>query len=767
MTNRTTQPIADPRGLRASVIIPAYNAAATLGECLDAALEQTVSRPDYEVIVVDDGSQDRTASVAEERGVRVIKQKNQGPAVARNAGAAVARGDVLVFTDADCVPETTWLAEMLRPFADAAVRAVKGAYRTRQRNLWARLSQVEFEERYRKQARAESIDFVDSYAAAFRRDVFEAVRGFDPTFPGANNEDVDLSYRMARRGYRMVFNPAAVVYHRHPSSPMAYLRTKFWRGYWRVFVYKRYPSKMVADSYTPHNLKPQALLSLLFLASAVWASLGGPLWVVALVTALLLVAMGSFLRLAARALGPLVLIAPVFLFGRSVALGAGVIAGFLSRKRGDLLFPTGLLTADIVCCLLSIVAAYHLRSGPLARFLPPFHHGVRVYLAAAPAVLVVWVAVFGSQGLYRSRVGSGGVKELVSVFRAVVIGVLALMAASFLYKYDYSRPLVFLFGAIDLVLSGSARVAIRSVQRRMLARGCNVVRALVVGTGESARTLGSRMQRHPGLGYRLVGYVSTGTGQAPREIKGLPVLGQEGELVEIVKTHRIDEVFVADPELSRERTFQMVMTCEGLDVGFKVVSDLFEIFWGRAEVDGVGDVPMIDLSGGRPGLLRRAVKRVMDIVVSALCLLIASPVAILVLPLLARRTGWPPWVRVPTRGRDDSTFARLRLPLQAHGVQSFFARRGLDWLPGLVNVLLGHMALVGPRPRSLEDDRLSESRHRTLRVRPGLTGLWRIASSVDGVEMDLYYVRNQSFLLDLGIMMRTIPLILFGTRGRQ
>jgi glycosyltransferase involved in cell wall biosynthesis/lipopolysaccharide/colanic/teichoic acid biosynthesis glycosyltransferase len=750
--------------VRASIIVPAYNAEPTLGDCLEALERQSVPRVEYEVIVVDDGSTDSTSRIAEEHGVRVVRQKNHGPATARNAGAAEATGEVLFFTDADCVPGETWLEEMLNPFEDTQVMAVKGAYQTRQRSIWARLCQVEFEERYRKQRKAPTIDFVDSYSAGFRRDAFEAMRGFDPTFPGANNEDVDLSYRMARQGYTMIFNPAAVVYHRHPASLWAYLRIKFWRGYWRVFVYKRYPTKMVADSYTPHNLKPQALFSLLLLASVSWAALGGPGWVVAVVAACLVLAMGGFLRVAWGTLGPASLMAPVFLFGRSLALGAGVVVGVLSRKRGDLLFPSALLASDVLCCVASIVVAYQLRAGILAPLLPSFHHGLGVYMAAAPVVVAVWVGVFASQGLYRSRVGAGGLRELTGVFRAVVIGLLTLMAASFLYKYDYSRPLVLLFGAVDLLLTGTARVAIRSAQRRMLARGCNVVRSLVVGTGESARTLATRMARHPALGYRIVGFVATGAGTALSEVKGFPVLGAEGDLVEIVKSHRIDEVFVADPELSRERTFEMVMACDGLDAGFKVVSDAFEIFWGRAEVDGVGDVPMIDLRGGRPGLARRAAKRLMDIVVALGAMLLAVPLMLPGLLLVARRVGWPPWARQHTRGRAGSSFRRLTIPLDHRGLEGFLARRGVGDLPNLLHVVTGHMSMVGPRPTAPESTPDGEVVSPRLQVRPGVTGLWRIASGVEGVEMDLYYVRNQSFLLDVGILLRTLSMHLVGGR---
>lgn len=257
-----------------SVIVPTYNNADTLHACLDAVLNQTVPPGMYEVIVVDDGSGDATAAavaayVGRATPVRYIHQRNQGPAAARNRGAREARGDLLLFTDDDCEPTPTWIAEMTKPFRNGGreVAAVKGAYRTRQTSVIAIFAQKEFESRYRRMLDSDAIDFVDTYSAAFRRSVFLALGGFDTRFPKANNEDVEFSYRMAERGHRMVFNPDAIVYHRHPDTLMRYLKVKFGRAYWRMAVYRLFPEKMKGDSYTPHSLKLQVALALALLAT--------------------------------------------------------------------------------------------------------------------------------------------------------------------------------------------------------------------------------------------------------------------------------------------------------------------------------------------------------------------------------------------------------------------------------------------------------------------------------------------------------------------
>jgi len=246
-----------------SVIVPAYNAERTVERCLEALTGQDYPKDLYEVILVDDGSTDKTGEIVGRYPVKYIRQENKGPATARNKGVEAAKGGIILFTDSDCVPEANWIEEMVRPFNSPEVAAVKGVYRAGQAGIVARFSQVEFEERFEMLKKADSIDMVDTYSAGFRRDIFLKMGGFDTGFPVANNEDTELSYRMSSLGLKMVFNPDAAVCHlNHPDSIKRYARIKFWRGCWRMVVYKRFPEKMIRDTYTPQTLKLQTLLGL-------------------------------------------------------------------------------------------------------------------------------------------------------------------------------------------------------------------------------------------------------------------------------------------------------------------------------------------------------------------------------------------------------------------------------------------------------------------------------------------------------------------------
>jgi len=317
-----------------SVIVPAHNAEETLARCLAALEAQSLSHGQYEVIVVDDGSTDRTADIAQRHSVRLIRQANAGPAAARNRGAAAAQGELLLFTDADCAPAPDWIERMVEPFHDPEVAGAKGVYRTRQRELVARFVQLEYETKYARMARQNHIDFVDTHSAAYRRDVFLANDGFDALFPTASVEDQEFSFRLARKGYQLVFVPQAAVYHLHDTTPGEYWQRKFGIGYWKALLLRWHPERAVRDSHTPQVLKVQiglvGLLCLSLLLALFWTP---ALWAAPATAALFFLSAASFLLLLVRRDPAVAVVAPFLLLVRALALGSGLGAGFFRFYR--------------------------------------------------------------------------------------------------------------------------------------------------------------------------------------------------------------------------------------------------------------------------------------------------------------------------------------------------------------------------------------------------------------------------------------------------
>jgi GT2 family glycosyltransferase len=318
----------------ASIIIPAFNGASRIPNCLDALTQQIAGR-DVEILVVDDGSTDDTAAVVGHYpSVRLITQANAGPAAARNRGAAEARGTILLFTDDDCVPMPDWLDAMLAPFKDPAVVGAKGIYRTRQKSLAARFVQVEYEDKYLLMASAANIDFIDTYSAAFLRDRFLEMTGYDTSFPVACAEDIELSYRMSARGWIMKFAPAAIVYHTHPDTFSRYLKKKYKFAFWRMLAVRKNPGKGVKDSHTPQIMKLQLLFApALVLALAFDAITKPPVPVSLLVLGAFLFSTLPFTFRAVKK-DPIVgMISPLVLAARACAQVMGVTAGLIYASR--------------------------------------------------------------------------------------------------------------------------------------------------------------------------------------------------------------------------------------------------------------------------------------------------------------------------------------------------------------------------------------------------------------------------------------------------
>ena len=229
-----------------------------------------------------------------------------------------------------------WIEQMVVRLDDPQVSGVKGVYRTRQRELVARFVQLEYEDRYRRMADQETIDNVDTYQAGYRRRALLEARGFDTRH--VVGEDQELSFRLAKAGQRLVFQPTAWVYHQHPATLAAYVRRKYGVGYWKVLVGASHPDKLWRDSHTPQLLKAQIVLAscIVLGAAAAWLWPSG-LWLAVAALGLLLVTTAPFCARAWHADREVAVVAPWLLVVRAFSIGAGFAVSIVVRLAQRLL----------------------------------------------------------------------------------------------------------------------------------------------------------------------------------------------------------------------------------------------------------------------------------------------------------------------------------------------------------------------------------------------------------------------------------------------
>jgi glycosyltransferase involved in cell wall biosynthesis len=253
--------------LKVSVVVPCFNAEATVAACVEACLRQDY--PNLEIIFVDDGSNDSTLAIlGEYDGIMVLAQRNRGPAAARNLGWRSSSGQVICFTDSDCVPHPHWVSQLVEYYTNPAVGGVGGGYDIANPQYWlARCIHEEIGQRHLRMPHL--VNYLGSFNLSYRRAVLELVGGFDEEFRKASAEDNDLSYRAVKLGYKLLFDPDNRVAHHHTSDLWRYMRQQFWHGFWRIRLYAKQPDTIGGDHYAGLFDLVQVPLSLLTVST--WA----------------------------------------------------------------------------------------------------------------------------------------------------------------------------------------------------------------------------------------------------------------------------------------------------------------------------------------------------------------------------------------------------------------------------------------------------------------------------------------------------------------
>jgi exopolysaccharide biosynthesis polyprenyl glycosylphosphotransferase len=423
----------------------------------------------------------------------------------------------------------------------------------------------------------------------------------------------------------------------------------------------------------------------------------------------------------------------------------------------------------------------------------------------APMVLITifWQLLFFVVGLYRPWYAASRFDELTLIFKTGTLGCLILFFVIFVDDTGTTvgpsvRLLIFLYWGIVLVFVGGGRMAIRSVQRSMLIAGIGAHNTLIVGSAARSRELFDEVAKYPALGYRVVGAVRVDRQDKRKKgvkEKGPAVLGSLEDLSPIIVREGIREVLIALDSKDHNRLLDIIARCSGHPVGMKIVPDLYDIISGQARTNQIYGFPLIDISPVLMPPWEEAVKRMIDLGVSAAALLIGLPLWLMIAGAIKLETPGPVLYKQERVGKDGEHFKIIKFrsmivdaeragPQWAHKRDPRVTRIGwllrklhLDEIPQLWNVLSGHMSLVGPRPeRPIFVETLSREiplYPRRLKVRPGITGWAQVKHTYDEsiddvrkkVQYDLFYIENMSLRMDMKIIFNTVSHMLLG-RGR-
>ncbi len=256
---------------RVSVVIPTYNAEKTIGPLLDSL--QNLDYPDYEVIVVNDGSRDGTKAIVARYPVRLIDQPNMGASAARDAGLRAATGDIIAYVDSDVAVTPDWLRHLVKPFQDPAIGATTGRtvfLRNEKCSSWVRSMDIE----RRNAGRKEFTRVANGPNSAFRKGVLHEVGGFDPSWYHA--EDTEVSYRVWQKGYKIRYVPEAVVHHVPEEDWRDFLRKRYRDAKAFTRMLAKYPrTAILKDDFVELEMKIQPPLFLL----TILCGLGSSLWI--------------------------------------------------------------------------------------------------------------------------------------------------------------------------------------------------------------------------------------------------------------------------------------------------------------------------------------------------------------------------------------------------------------------------------------------------------------------------------------------------------
>ncbi len=460
----------------------------------------------------------------------------------------------------------------------------------------------------------------------------------------------------------------------------------------------------------------------------------------------------------------------------------------MSRERYDFLVQATLLLLDAAMIAIAVCVAFILRRTiPVPEVMvdaPQF----ATMLRFIPLQIIGVIGLMYLNRMYHQvRASSARVDEISVVLLAATGGTLVAVALNTLtyqntqFEANLPRALLIYAWLCTVIFVAIGRLLHQNARQRLLKRGVGRERVIVVGTNDVSQVVVQKIQWSPKLGYDLVGLIAN-QDEHPPEMLGTPVIGQAADIISLLETHAIDEVIIALPQATRLELLNLIADCHRGQVSVRVLPDVFEIMAGEVSVADLGGLPLLNVRDIALRGWRLSLKRGFDIAGSAFGLFLTAPIMVLLGILIKLESPGPALFIQERVGLDGKPFKVLKFRSMRADAESlstwtvkddprrtrigtFIRKYSLDELPQFVNVLLGEMSLVGPRPeqeRYVEEFRQSIPRYMERhREKAGLTG-WAQVNGLRGdssieerTKYDLWYIEHWSLWLDIKICVRT------------
>ncbi len=475
--------------------------------------------------------------------------------------------------------------------------------------------------------------------------------------------------------------------------------------------------------------------------------------------------------------------------------------------RQHRLYANVLLAADVLAGLWGLYLAYYLRYY-LVRFAPleissffnpellPFRDYLLYFLITAPLWVLLLMLTQRYSAVVRLSLG-------VQAFRVLQFIVAAGFSMGFLtysFKLLVSRPVFFAFWCFAGLILLLNRVILHWVLRSGNINEHSQIKILIAGTDERARRVGQVVESYKMWGYHVVGYLSSDDGQKPPQ--DLEVVGSLKELPRLLHEQVVDEViFLGSQRRNVEEFEELVELCQDLGIRIRVAADFLLNLSSEVSLEYLENLPMLTFSTVPDDTLGILAKRIMDVLVASILLVVFSPFALITAALIKLTSSGPIFYTQVRCGLYGRKFKLVKFRTMIDGAEDklweikhlnemggpvfkmrndprvtplgrLLRKFSIDELPQVWNVLKREMSIVGPRaPLPEEVKHYTTKQRRRLSVKPGITCLWQVSgrNNIDfsrWMELDLEYIDNWSFWLDIRIMLRTIPAV-FTARGAR